>query len=847
MVALTISTCAWAQGDAHIGIDPNGHQLVIADTGLRTANVHETKYPVLQPVLRTVPDSSIVAVTWSEQQPSGLVDYYSISLDGKTFLPAKATNYVLKLRFGEYDPMQGIPGVPPHLDANQGGNLWIVQFWTQALPAYRDALRDLGASVHMHLWNHSNVVEMSPAMAAAVQAMPHVRAVVAYHPAFKLDETLLQEQIAGYAAQDPKQINVVSLRRGLAAQNPIADRIRAMGAPVHATSPGVWQIRSTLSLAQVAELARRDDVQWIEIESPGRYTADMDIAKVFHGSTYVFNNAGFDGTGVRGEICDTGTQASHPEFQAIPLIPHGVNNAGSHGTSTYGQIFASGVNAQAKGICPNGQGIANQYQNWAGGSEYNHTSQLSNPALQYRAVFQTFSGFTGLTTTYNSGSQTADQILFDNSRMTMTQSQSNTGNQNSRSRAWGKNCVAVGGISHGNTLTKADDAWTGASVGPASDGRVKPELASFYDNIFTTTTTSNYTSGFGGTSGATPIVAGHFGIFYQMWHNGIFNNPTSTSVFDSRPENTTARAMIVASATQWPFSGGASNIHRDRQGWGHPDLQRLYDNRLNLLYINETDVLAPLSSTIHVINVSSGEPEFRATLCWRDNPGTLSGSQHLINDMDLRVTSPSGMVYWGNNGMTNGVSGSAGENEWTSVGGSPDTTNSLENVFVQNPQAGPWLVEVIASNINQDNHVETGALDADYALCVIGGPAGPPTFFNLDLQTNGNGDIFFEVQNIPAGTNQGWCLFSSDTSGPQGGGAVFGLYPDFLTLQTLISPLAAGNPLHWSYPAAGLFPDVPFSLPAGSLPPAFFPLDGVAIATDPGFASVSSSPVRRVN
>ena len=76
----------------------------------------------------------------------------------------------------------------------------------------------------------------------------------------------------------------------------------------------------------------------------------------------------------------------------------------------------------------------------------------------------------------------------------ITQSQSNSGTRQSRPQAWAKNIISVGGIRHFNTLTTADDSWTsGASIGPAEDGRIKPDVSYWYDGIFTTTTGSGYT------------------------------------------------------------------------------------------------------------------------------------------------------------------------------------------------------------------------------------------------------------------------------------------------------------------------------------------------------------------
>ena len=118
---------------------------------------------------------------------------------------------------------------------------------------------------------------------------------------------------------------------------------------------------------------------------------------------------------------------------------------------------------------------------------------------------------------YTSTSAEADDITFDHD-ITWTQSQSNAGNQDSRPQAWAKNVFSVGGIHHANNGHPSDDSWQngGASIGPASDGRIKPTMCAYYDSIGTSDLTgsagysaANWTAGFSGTSGATPIVAGH--------------------------------------------------------------------------------------------------------------------------------------------------------------------------------------------------------------------------------------------------------------------------------------------------------------------------------------------------
>ena len=110
----------------------------------------------------------------------------------------------------------------------------------------------------------------------------------------------------------------------------------------------------------------------------------------------------------------------------------------------------------------------------------------------------------------------SDDIVFDHD-ITWTQSQSNAGNRQSRPQAWAKNVLSVGAVNHNDDADPTNDSWAAgnASIGPASDGRIKPTLCAYFDSIGTSDRTgaAGYSSndwygGFGGTSGATPIVAG---------------------------------------------------------------------------------------------------------------------------------------------------------------------------------------------------------------------------------------------------------------------------------------------------------------------------------------------------
>ena len=648
--------------------------------------------------------------------------HYAISLDGRTLATLRQTSYEILMRRVQFDPLVNPPDfsgsiLPP------GSNVYFVQFWTQPLQEYRDAITALGGDVYNFISNHTQLVVMDPAERDAVAQLPFVRWVGPYHTEFRLDEGLLAGLNAGTLGT--QKYNVMVFQRGLAQKQIVANAIVGLGGSHDPLGAEGFLLEATLSPEQLAFVASLDQVQWIDKWGPPE--ADMDIARQIGGANYIQAQAGFTGQGVRAEVMDVGTQSNHPEYVAS-FQWHGTGANGTHGTSTHGINFAKGLNATARGMLPDVQ-LGYGATSLGGAARYTHTAELVNPSLPYQCVYQSNSWGDPQVTQYTSKSQELDDIIFIND-IIICQSQSNTGNQTSRPQAWAKNIVSVGAAFHQNTLTKADDSWSfGASIGPAQDGRIKPDLMHFYDNIFTTAAGSSYTSGFGGTSGATPITAGHFGLLFQMWHAGIFGNPTGATVFASRPHSTTAKAMMINTASSYPFSGTAHDLTRTHQGWGMADLAKLYDERNNIYVVDEWDVSGNLQNRLYTGQTLAGATELKVTLVYLDKAGTTSSTQHRINDLTLKVTAPNATVYWGNNGLLIG--------NWSTAGGVPNTKDTVENVFVQSPAAGTWQVEVQFNEINVDTHPETPEIDADYALVIrgldrttIAGPP-PPCYVNL--------------------------------------------------------------------------------------------------------------------
>ncbi len=708
------------EADLSVYLEPTDHGLtrVIAD---KVGAIYETEWPVSN--LKEIPlaGSTTRVLTWTEHKADGNSEMYAISISGKEFV-VRNTEPRLRLRAGTFDPLREVPpSLPFARRTGEDHNAYIVQFVTQPLEEYRQAIKEAGGRVFIYVADHAHIVQMDEKTAEKVAGFPFVRWVGHYEPGYKIDHELLPALATRNLEE--RKYNVMVLERGGKMHRRAAERIEQSGGVVHNMIEEGFRLEATLDASQLMDIASSPDILYIDPWFPPEN--DMDIVRTTGGANNIEALTGYRGEGVRAEVMDNGLRQTHADFQSgsPPLIHNSsnTNETTNHGTSTYGIVFGRGTaNAAGRGLLPEAQGIFADYDFLA--NRYTHTARLGQPP--YNAVFQSNSWGNGLTVNYTTISAELDDIIFINDIL-LLQSQSNTGTRSSRPQAWSKNVVSVGGIYHYNNVNNADDRWAGgASIGPAADGRIKPDLANYYDAIFASSFNSNtsYTSTFGGTSAATPITAGHFGIFYQMWHNSAFDNPTGPTVFESRPRAMTAKAVMVNTAMQWDMSPDATDIRRENQGFGRVSLANLYALREKMLIVDESVPLENLETRSFIVNVAPGSTDpLKITMAYTDPMGNPAVIPARINDLDLKVTAPDGTVYWGNQGLS-------GRGMWSVPGGSPSKVDTVENVFIETPMAGVWRIDVFAAEINQDARPETpGVTDADFALAASGISRVSPT------------------------------------------------------------------------------------------------------------------------
>jgi serine protease AprX len=621
----------------------------------------------------------------------------------------------LQLKYGTFDPLIAQPPVPAALRAAADVGLHVVQLERAPTDADRAAILATGGQIVSYLPTNAYVVRMGALAAEETARIAAVRFVGAYQPAWRLEPFLLDEHVAGTPAPTRRYHLVVADKRN--DKPALAQKIEAIGGRVVDTQEGSILFDAELTGDQLLAAARLDEVLWID-----RWSApevDMDNARIQGGANYVEAQAGYTGQGVRGHVYE-GAQATHPDFTTPLTNVSSGGGADSHGHCTAGIVFGNGSsNAAGRGMAPDAVGFYTQYSSAVG----SRNSVIGTLVNTHQVMFTTASWGDARTTAYTSVSADADDIIFDH-RIPWTQSQSNAGNPQSRPQAWAKNIFSIGGVRHNNNSNPADDSWAGGggSTGPAADGRIKPDLSAYYDSILCSDRTggsgysaADWYSSFGGTSGATPIVAGHNAIAIQMYTDGLFRNPLPVpggSRFDNRPLAQTLKALMIANAEQYAFTATSSDNRREHVGWGFPSLRNLYDNQNRMLVIAEDDPLTQGASRTYQVTVGIAEPELKVCMTFVDPAGNPASALARINDLSLKVTAPGGAVYHGNVGLESG--------NYSTAGGSPNTIDTVECVFVQNPAQGTWTIEVSAPLIAQDANVSTPGNDATFALCAVG-------------------------------------------------------------------------------------------------------------------------------
>jgi len=205
-----------------------------------------------------------------------------------------------------------------------------------------------------------------------------------------------------------------------------------------------------------------------------------------------------------------------------------------------------------------------------------------------------------------------------------------------------KNDVAVG-----NWDLSLNDIHSTSAVGPAADGRLKPDLVA--PGTGTTTTAYKILDSnperalftydiLGGTSAAAPVVSGVMGQVFEAFSR-LGARPTRDPL--TIPP-ATVKAILIHSAidvgpsgpdyfTGWGRVNAASAVHLALNNGSH-----VYEGSLDTANDYKDEYPIEISQTTYGLKV---------TLVWDDPPASKSSNVALLNDLNLVILDPSGNPY----------------------------------------------------------------------------------------------------------------------------------------------------------------------------------------------------------
>ena len=274
----------------------------------------------------------------------------AVSLSAQTPTATGESRQVM-LSFGSFDPAISVPAVPEHLRSTSTQQLCLVQFAGVPTQDGRNAVVELGGQIIKYMPHDTYVVRMGSAERQAVRALPMVRWVGNYHPAYRLEPAL--RDAAVFQDLKPVTYNVVVADKHND-KPALGAKIKAVGGTVVSEQVGSILMTVRLNGPQLQEASGFDEVLWID-----RWSApeiDMDNARIQGGGNSVETLAGYTGAGVNAHIYE-GIEASHPDFTGTVTNVRSGGGADSHGHATAGIVFGNGNSNIGNGNCDNGPAL----------------------------------------------------------------------------------------------------------------------------------------------------------------------------------------------------------------------------------------------------------------------------------------------------------------------------------------------------------------------------------------------------------------------------------------------------------------------------------------------------------
>ena len=591
----------------------------------------------------------------------------------------------------------------------------VVQFDEPVSEIDRDRMSRSGLTLLRPLGSNAYFAAISGETGVLMPAdLGLVRGVRAVQRAWKLAPAILADRVPDWAvvAEDARGDRMVGVYVLFHADVPLrseaAEAVKRHGGVIRDTLNVVNGLVVELPLSEVRLLADEDAVQWIEwplppmsvVNNSNRALTGADIVNaapynldgdgitvmVYDGGTVRDTHVDFEG---RVTVLDGSGEHDHPTHVAGTVGGAGIANSARRGMAPEVTILSYGLETDGTDIFlySNPGDIEDDYTE----AIYTYGADVSNNSIGTNTEPNGFD--CDIQGDYGVTANLIDSIvrgsLGDPFRVIWANGNERQGDRcdvegygdyySTAPPAGAKNHITVGAINSDDESMTDFSSW-----GPVDDGRLKPDISApgcevGDDGGVTSCSASSDTSytTMCGTSMAAPTVTGLTALFLQDFRAQFPGVPD--------PRNSTLKAVYAQTAVDLGANGPDYKF-----GYGSVRIQDAIDLMRDSAFI-ERDVSDHEIYTFEM-DVEAGTPELKITLAWDDYPATPNVATALVNDLDLQVYSPSSTQYypWTLNPSSPSVQASRTQ---------ADHVNNIEQVLVDNPEAGRWTVEVFGYSV----------------------------------------------------------------------------------------------------------------------------------------------------
>ncbi|WMX16779.1 S8 family serine peptidase [Aureispira sp. CCB-E] len=508
----------------------------------------------------------------------------------------------------------------------------------------------------------------------------NIRSIVPIEKTYKIGQRLEDEDYPDWAMEGNYITVTIQYYQDIKPST-AKEEMKKLGLSINQSMDHAQMVVAQLLPTQISKVVDASFIRYVDIMSePGK--PESDDGRHLHRANAIdgdFSGArNYDGTGVTFAVNDDGFVGPHIDFKGRTNQQDVAGDfAGDHGD------MVAGIAGGAGNLDPLMRGMAT--------GAYMHIRQYvasmagTLPLHQDSAVLIFSSSYSnGCNGGYTNTTVLVDQEIYNNPTLMQTFSAGNSNNQDCGYGAgtqWGnitgghkigKNVIATA------NLNASDGIANSSSRGPASDGRIKPDISAHGVSHMSTDPNNAYAPG-GGTSAAAPGICG---VMAQMHH----------AYRDLNGGNIAPSALLKAA-----LLNTANDLGNDGPdfifGWGKVNglkaVQLLEDNR----YFNAT--LTQGGTNSHSIAIPAGVQRAKIMIYWADREASTAAATALVNDLDATVTDPSATVHlpWlldhTPNATTLGLPATKGA----------DHLNNVEQIAIDNPAAGTYTLDVAGTTI----------------------------------------------------------------------------------------------------------------------------------------------------